>query len=101
MLVNASESNAFNFLNREAALHNIRYLRSSALHWQQYMDAIVYVDGETVLSQEGNTQGDPWAMAIYAVGILPLIHRVKADVKQVWYADDATAAGLVGWTSKP
>ena len=42
-------------------------------------------------------------MSIYSVGILPLIHHVSRDVKQVWYVDDATAAGQlsnlqeVGW----
>ena len=48
---------------------------------------------ESLLSQKGTTQGDPLAMPMYKVGILPLIHKVKHDVKQVWYADDATAAG--------
>ena len=33
-------------------------------------------------------------MAMYAVGILPLIHQLRAtNVKQAWYADDATAGG--------
>ena len=32
-------------------------------------------------------------MSMYAVGIVPLIQKVSCDVKQVWYADDATAAG--------
>ena len=31
-------------------------------------------------------------MSMYSVGILPLIHCVSGDVKQVWCADDATAA---------
>ena len=35
-------------------------------------------------------------MAMYAIGTLPLIHRLDQQIKQikqVWYADDATAGG--------
>jgi len=54
----------------------------------------LYIDGETILSQEGTTQGDPLAMAMYAIRTIPLIHRLMTnDTKQVWYADDASAAG--------
>ena len=42
----------------------------------------------------GTTQGDPLAMAMYAIVITPLIHRLEDRVnKQVWFADDATAGG--------
>ena len=50
------------------------------------LDVPLFIDGEVILSSEGTTQGDPLAMAIYAIGILPLIH-------QLWYADDATVGG--------
>ncbi len=53
----------------------------------------LFVDGEAILSQEGTTQGDSLAMAMYAIGTLPLIHRLDQQVTQVWYADDATAGG--------
>ena len=33
------------------------------------------------------------AMAMYAVSSIPVIRKVSCDVKQVWSADDATAAG--------
>ena len=57
---------------------------------------IVVGSGE-ISSTEGTTQGDhPLAMAMYPFAILPLIHKPKSispNVKQVWYADDATGAG--------
>ena len=62
----------------------INYYRSSAQ---------LFVGGETLLSAEGTTQGDPLSMAIYALGTLPLVSNAKtADVTQAWFADDASAA---------
>ena len=92
----ADASNAFNSLNREVALRNISRLcpsLSNALI-NTYCEGIpLYIDGETIFSQEG-TQGDPLAMAMYAIAITPLINRLKEDdVKQIWYADDAAAGG--------
>ena len=94
LLVDAK--NGFNRLNREAALRNIRYLSpplATILINTYRKPSNLYKDGNTLLSQEGTTQGDPMAMAMYAVSIIPLIRKVSCDVKQVWYADDATAAG--------
>ena len=94
LLVDAS--NAFNCLNREAALRNIRHLcppLSTILINTYRKPTNLYMDGHILLSQEGTTQGDPLAMPMYAIGICPLIHKVSCDVQQVWYADDATAAG--------
>ena len=54
----------------------------------------MYIVGKILLSQEGTTQGDPLAVAAYAIRTLPLIHQLSEEsVKQVWYADDATAGG--------
>ena len=52
--------------------------------------------GGEILSREGTTQGDPLAMPFYAVfkSLLITILRKKFDcIKQVWLADDASAAG--------
>ena len=57
-------------------------------------DANLFVGGETILSQEGTTQGDPLAMAMYALALVPMITLLSNILKQVWpYADDAAAAG--------
>ena len=94
LLVDAS--NAFNTLNRKVALLNIqkkcpplaKVLINTYRHNPQ-----LFIDGEVLLSQEGTTQGDPLAMAMYAIATLPLIHRLDHQTKQVWYADDAAAGG--------
>ena len=95
ILVDAS--NAFNSLNRQAALRNIYQLcpaLSKVLTNTYREDVQLFIDGEVLLSQEGTTQGDPLAMAMYTIAITPLIHRLEDRVnKQVWFADDATAGG--------
>ncbi len=55
----------------------------------------LFVDGSTLFSEGGTTQGDPLAMPMYALATIPLINQLDkcADLKQVWYADDATATG--------
>lgn len=48
--------------------------------------------GAEVSSEEGTTQGDPLAMAFYALSVVPLIHILRGITTQVWFADDAAAA---------
>ena len=95
ILVDAS--NAFNSLNREAALRNIQQLcpSLSRIIINTYRnESELFIEGNTLHSQEGTTQGDPLAMAMYAIAITPLIYRLEnAGIKQAWYADDATAGG--------
>ena len=95
ILVDAS--NAFNSLNCQAALRNIHYLcpsLSKVLINTYREDIQLFIDGDTLFSQEGTTQGDPLAMGMYAIAVTPLIHQLEeSEVKQVWFADDATAGG--------
>ena len=96
LLVDAS--NAFNNLNRQLALANISTLCpvfSRILINTYRSDAKLFVGGETILSQEGTTEGDPLAMAMYALALVPMIAKLSNVVKQIWYADDAVAAGLL------
>ena len=65
----------------------------------------MFVLGEVLLSQEGTTQGDPLAMAMYALVIVPLMKVVHTpDALQIWFADDASAGGrlraLRSWWDK-
>ena len=92
--------NAFNSINRIAALHNISMLcppfsRVLINSYRNPVRMVVPGDGE-IASCEGTTQGDPLAMAMYALAITPLIrelHNRHSEIDQVWYADDASSAG--------
>ena len=98
--------NAFNSLNRKVAPLNIHQLFPSlaTILTNTYRETSLFIDGDTLFSQEGTTQGDPLAMAMYAVATVPLIEKLQStNTKQVWYADDATAGGTllnlkVWWT---
>ena len=94
LLVDAT--NAFNSLNRQVALHNIRRLcppLATILINTYRAPTELFVDGDSFFSQEGTTQGDPLAMPMYALATIPLIKKLKGNSKQIWYADDAAAIG--------
>ena len=93
-------ANAFNSLNRIAALQNVRvlWLRCSRFLFNSYRGwaALVVRGSESFLySKEGVTQRDPLSMFMYAVSFLPLISSLDHlyQLTQVWYADDASACG--------
>ena len=75
LLVHAT--NAFNLVNHQAALHNISVLcpSFSTILKSMYGAPIrLFITGEGELaSTEGTTQGDPLAMAMYALAVTPLI----------------------------
>ena len=95
LLVDAS--NAFNSLNRQAALHNIRHLCPPIVTTliNTYRDPTLFIDGFSLLSQEGTTQGDPLAIPMYTIATIPLICSLPNNVQQAWYADDASASGCL------
>jgi hypothetical protein len=60
---------------------------------------------DDILSEEGSTQGDVPAMAMYAIGTKPLLDKLMTSVdpelcKQVWYADDSGSAGKMNEMKK-
>ena len=96
LLIDAS--NAFNNLNRRATLVNVQRIFSEfayVLINTYRADPALYIDGETILSREDTTQGDPFAMGTYAIGILPLILCLKSESEQIWYADESSAGGTL------
>ena len=91
-------SNAFNSLNRQAALLNMFHLcpPSTTILTNIYCHAAsLLIDGTTIWSHEDTTQGNPLAMSMYAISLLLLVKRLSSFACQVWYADDAVAEGNI------
>ena len=93
LLVDAK--NAFNSLNREAALHNVRFLCPSLAtvlqNCYQAPSRLIVAGGGELSSEEGITQGDPLSMSFYALATVPLaqhLQRCCSAVRQTWLADD-------------
>ena len=102
LLVDAN--NAFNSINRKVALHNVhricpsfhRFLQNS---YQAPVRLFLDLSGSNryIWSKEGATQGDPAAMAFYALATRPLMDvlaKIK-EVLQTWYADDTAGCGTL------
>ena len=94
-------SNAFYALNRAVALHNIRVLcpviAAYTINTYRHSSRLFITSDKEITSAEGTTQGDPLAMALYALSIQQLITSLHAmsDAKQCWFADDASGAGTM------
>ena len=113
-LILVDADNAFNSLNRNAALNNVQI---TCPHLATYVintyrnPAKLYVanSDKVILSEEGVTQGDNTAMGYYSCSTMPIIRSTALSdssssaqvngtpapsrVKQTWYADDAAGGG--------
>ena len=98
--------NAFNLINRKVMIHNISILcpiiATFVRNCYNVPARLFILGGKEILSKEGTTQGDPTAMAAYAIGItllLKLLHELicmnNYISKEVAFADDFTVAGKI------
>ena len=89
-------------------LHNIKILCPSispyVTNYYSSPTDLYIQDGRSIKSEEGTTQGDPTAMAIYALGITPLLAWLSkksnegnsaSASKHVAFADDLNGIGTV------
>ena len=105
LLVDAT--NAFNALNRKAALHNVQYTCPELANFVRNIyckDAELFLPNskEVIYSREGTTQGGPESMGFYAVSTMPLSKPdSRASLKKIFYADDGSGGGkldgLLDW----
>jgi len=105
LLIDAS--NAFNRLNRAAALHNIQIIcpeiSTYVINTYRQPCRLFIPGGKEIKSQEGTTQGDPLAMPWYSLATTTIINRLQTEndkVKQAWLADDASGAGKLDELAK-
>ena len=103
LLIDAA--NAFNAVNRNVFLHNIKVicppLSTFVQNCYQSPSRLFVFGGTELESKEGTTQGDPIAMLVYAIATIPLIikHVLKdspeGKAKSAGYADDLFGAGKI------
>ena len=105
-IVQVDARNAFNTINRQVLLRNISVICPELAVYVTNcytIPARLFVTGGIEISSaEGTTQGDPVAMPLYALGILPLLTSIAGfvlesnlHVKQVAFADDLAGAGTL------
>ena len=96
LLIDAT--NAFNTLNRAAALQNISILRPTiatfVINTYRLPVRLFVTGGQELKSSEGTTQGDPLSMSIYGISLIPLMLALQntSNTKQYWLGDDASGA---------
>ena len=100
-------ANAFNSINRKAFVHNIGIICPEIAMYVENCytkpSRLFVIGGVEISSSEGTTQGDPIAMAVYAVAVIPLLLMVLeitdnlpgVRTKSEAYADDFSAAGII------
>ena len=91
--------NAFNSINRAVISHNMKILCPEFATFINncYMKParLFVMGGSEIQSLEGTTQGDPVAMAMYAIGILPLLLLQHGEITRIAFADDFTGVGTI------
>ena len=92
-------SNAFNSLNRETFRHNISYICPAisvfVKNCYNSPSRLYIIEGKELKSNEGTTQVDPVSMAVYGIGVTPLINMLidivvnstESQVRVLAYAD--------------
>ena len=80
--------NAFNSLNRQAALHNISFICpeiSTFLNNVFKSPTPLYIKQHVIMSWEGTTQGDVAAMQMYSIATKPMVYEDETNTKKSFY----------------
>ncbi|GJT47130.1 putative reverse transcriptase domain-containing protein, partial [Tanacetum coccineum] len=91
--------NAFNLVDREVMLQEIRLRCPAISHWVKFCysnPARLYYGQHTLWSYQGVQQGDPLGPLLFALVLHPLICKIRDSFSisfQAWYLDDGTIIG--------
>ena len=101
LLIDAT--NAFNTVNRKVLLHNVKVICPAISPYVNNCYSLtsqLFVISGAEITTKGKTQGEPTAMEMYAVTIIPLIMLLELTekfpnkkTKMVAFADDLSAGG--------
>ena len=99
-VIQVDANNAFNTINRNVFLHNMQIICPEFSifinNCYQQPARLFVVGGIEILSQEGTTQGDPGAMYVYGLGLVPLILVLsELEARQSAFADDLAGGGTL------
>nr|GEW56779.1 hypothetical protein [Tanacetum cinerariifolium] len=91
--------NAFNLVDREVMLHEIRIRCLAISRWVKFCystPARLYHGEHTLRSYQGVQQGDPFGPFLFSLVLHPLVSKIRDFYKlslQAWYLDDGTIVG--------
>ncbi|GJV65072.1 reverse transcriptase domain-containing protein [Tanacetum coccineum] len=91
--------NAFNLVDREIMLQEVRIRCPAISHWVEFCysnPARLYYGEHTLWSHQGVQQGDPLGPLLFALVLHPLICKIKDSFSlslHAWYLDDGTIIG--------
>ena len=96
-------SNTFNSINRTLILHNVRILCPEIATYVNncYMKPcrLLITGGKEISSNKETTHGDPIAMGMHALGLMPLLSSIISNNTEnlihVAFADDLTGVGKI------
>ncbi|GJY97587.1 putative reverse transcriptase domain-containing protein [Tanacetum coccineum] len=94
VMLNVDFSNAFNLVDRSALLHEVRVRCPSISLWVDFLygQAMnLYIGDTHIWSATGVQQGDPLGTLLFALGLHPLVHKIRDNCKLLlyaWYLDD-------------
>ena len=101
--IQTDASNAFNSINRSLVLHNLTILcpeiATYIINYYMKPSRLFITGGKEISSNEGTTQGDPIAMGMYVLGLMPLLSSIisnnTGNLIHVAFADDLTCVGKI------
>nr|GFA26363.1 hypothetical protein [Tanacetum cinerariifolium] len=91
--------NAFNLVDREVMLQEIRIHCLAISHWVEFCystPARLYYGEHTLRSYQGVQQGDPLRPLLFSLVLHPLVSKIRDFFNlslQAWYVDDGTIVG--------